>query len=76
VDDDVFFVPDHARAVVMIGHHAVIHAECQDEERIQQLIAHMDKAGFELPTEPPDATFIWPDWMPPPEDVQDPPDSP
>jgi hypothetical protein len=61
---DLYFVPDHRRQIVWAGHHDAIHVECADEARILELVRHMDGAGYALPTEPPDATFKWPAWMP------------
>ena len=61
---DLYFVPDHGRQIVWAGHHDAIHVECADEARILELIRHMEGAGYALPTEPPDATFRWPAWMP------------
>ena len=61
---DLYFVPDHGRQIVWAGHHDVIHVECADEARIQDLVRHMDAAGFALPTEPPDVASKWPAWMP------------
>jgi hypothetical protein len=29
-----------------------------------EFVRHMERAGYALPTEPPDATFRWPTWMP------------
>lgn len=63
-DDDLFFVPDHGRQVVQTDHHDVIHAECETEERVRELVEHMTAAGYPPPTEPPDETFRWPHWMP------------
>jgi hypothetical protein len=65
---DFYFVPDHGRQIVWAGHHDAIHVTCPDEARILELVRHMEGAGYTLPTEPPDATFKWPAWMP-----QDPP---
>jgi hypothetical protein len=62
-DDDLFFVPDHARQLLQTDHHDVIHAECRSEERVLELVAHMAAAGYELPAEPPDWTFKRPAWM-------------
>jgi hypothetical protein len=61
---DLYFVPDHGRQILWAGHHDAIHVECADEARILELVGHMEGAGFALPTEPPDATFGWPAWMP------------
>jgi hypothetical protein len=61
---DLYFVPDHGRQIAWAGHHDTIHAQCADEGRILELVRHMDGAGYALPTEPPDATFKWPAWMP------------
>jgi hypothetical protein len=63
VDDDLFFIPDHGRQLLQTDHHDVIHVECGSEERVQTLVGHMAKAGYELPSEPPDWTFKRPNWM-------------
>jgi hypothetical protein len=63
VDDDLYFVPNHGRQVLQTDHHGVIHARCRSEARVLELVAHMKEQGYELPTEPPDATFRWPAWM-------------
>ena len=63
VDDDLFFLPDHARQLLQTDHHDVIHAECRSGERVAELVAHMAAAGYELPAEPPDETFKRPAWM-------------
>jgi hypothetical protein len=63
VDDDLFFVPDHGRQLLQTDHHDVIHVECLSEEQVQRLVGQMAQAGYELPREPPDATFKWPAWM-------------
>lgn len=66
---DLYFLPDHGRQIVWAGHHDAIYVECADEARMLEFVRHMDRAGFSLPTEPPDATFKWQAWMshPPPE---------
>jgi hypothetical protein len=61
--DDLFFVPDHARQIVRTDHHDVLHAECGSDGRIGELVGHMATAGYDLPAEPPDWTFIRPAWM-------------
>jgi hypothetical protein len=63
VDDDLYFIPDHGRQIVQTDHHDVVHVECLEENRIQEFVEHMAGAGYELPTELPDQTFIWPYWM-------------
>ncbi len=63
VDDDLFFVPDHARQFLQTDHHGVVHAECRSEGRILELVEHMVAKGYELPAELPDATFRRPAWM-------------
>jgi hypothetical protein len=63
VDDDLFFIPDHAGQLLQTDHHDVIHAECRSEERVLALVAHMAAEDYELPAEPPDWTFRRPDWM-------------
>jgi hypothetical protein len=62
-DDDLYFIPDHARQIVQTDHHDVIHVECADEGRALEFVQSMSKAGYELPTEPPDETFRRPAWM-------------
>jgi hypothetical protein len=63
VDDDLYVIPQHGRQIVQTDNHGVVHATCQDEQRIRELVAHMDGAGYELPTELPDGTFKSPSWM-------------
>jgi hypothetical protein len=63
-DDDLFFIPDHGRQVIQTDHHDVIHVECADEGRVLEFVSHLESAGYLLPVEPPDATFLWPRWMP------------
>jgi hypothetical protein len=63
VDDDLFFLPEHAQQLVQTDHHGVIHAECKSEGRILRLVEHMAAEGYDLPANPPDATFRWPAWM-------------
>lgn len=63
VDDDLFFIPEHARQMLQTDHHNVIHAECRFPECVRKLVAHMATEGYQLPTEPPDWTFKRPAWM-------------
>lgn len=65
---DLFFVPDHGRQIVMVGHHDAVDVECKDETRVLELVRHLAEAGYTLPTEPPDATFKWQPWMRPDSD--------
>lgn len=62
-DDDVFFVPDHGRQLLQTDHHDVVHLKCRTENRVLEVVAGMKEAGYELPTVPPDETFIRPSWM-------------
>lgn len=64
-DDDVYFVPSHGRQILRTDHHGVIHVECESENRVLELVAHMADAGYALPTELPDWTFKRPAWMDP-----------
>ena len=57
VDDDLFFVPDHARQLIQTDHHNVVHVECGSNEQVLELVEHMAAEGYELPTELPDETF-------------------
>lgn len=61
--DDLHFVPNHGRQLLQTDHHNVIHVVCESEKRVQQLVAHMNAAGYELPRELPDETFKRPTWM-------------
>ncbi len=61
--DDVLVVPDHARQIVRTDHHDVVHVYFADESRVASFVECMAEAGYELPTELPDETFIRPDWM-------------
>ncbi len=63
VDDDLYFVPDHGRQSIQTDHHDVVHVECATEARVREFVAHMAKAGYALPTEPPDETFKRQSWM-------------
>ena len=51
---------------LVCGRRPVLHVRCADEARVLELVKHMEQEGYPLPTEPPDATFIWPAWMPQP----------
>jgi hypothetical protein len=62
-EDDLFFIPNHGHQLLQTDHHDVVHVGCKSEERISDLISHMSRSGYELPTELPDETFKWPSWM-------------
>ncbi|MFT3878919.1 MAG: hypothetical protein QM703_04575 [Gemmatales bacterium] len=62
-NDDLYFVPDHGQQLVQLNHHKVIHVECTSEDRMILLVSQMLEAGYKLPTNPPDWTFIRPAWM-------------
>jgi hypothetical protein len=61
--DDLFFVPDHGQQILQTDHHDVVHVSCTLSERMMNFVSDMSAAGYELPTELPDATFKRPDWM-------------
>jgi hypothetical protein len=63
VDDDVCLIPDHARYIIRLSHHAVVHVECREPGLVGPLVAHMEAEGYPLPTEVPDPTFKIPPWM-------------
>lgn len=56
--DDLWFVPDHCQQVVRTDHHGAVHAECRDEGRMRVLVEHMERAGYPLPSELPDAPAV------------------
>lgn len=64
-EDDLCFVPDHGRQLVTTDHHGVVHVECDGIDRMLDFVEDMTEAGYGLPTEPPDWTFKWPEWMGP-----------
>jgi hypothetical protein len=53
VDDDLYFIPENGRQLVMTDHHGVIHVECKEQDRIDNFAQHMSSSGYELPTELP-----------------------
>jgi len=63
IDDDVCLVPDHARYLIRLSHHGVVHVECRDPSLVGPLVTHMLAEGYPLPTEVPDETFKTPRWM-------------
>jgi hypothetical protein len=65
IGEDTYVIPDHGRAFLKVSHHDVVHATVRSEADIDGCVATMSQAGFELPVDPPDATFKRPTWMPP-----------
>lgn len=63
--DDLYFIPEHGQQIIQTDHHEVVHVACREEPRIGQLVSHMSRQGYDLPTEPPDWTFRWPTWLGP-----------
>lgn len=63
VGEDLYVVPDHARQIIQTDHHDVVHASFADPEDVEHWISKMSEEGFDLPDEPPDATFKRPAWM-------------
>ena len=48
VTDDLYFLPDHGRQLLMASHHDVVHVHCRSEERMWAFEDHMDAAGYDL----------------------------
>lgn len=63
VGEDLYVVPDHARQIIQTDHHDVVHASFADPDDLERWISKMSEEGFDLPDEPPDATFKRPAWM-------------
>jgi hypothetical protein len=63
VGEDLYVVPDHARTIVKVSHHNVVEADFRDARAMEGWVSEMEKRGYPLPSEPPDATFKRPDWM-------------
>jgi hypothetical protein len=63
VADDLYVVPDHARYIFQTDHHNVVHVSFRNAAEIDEWVAEMERRGFPLPEELPDATFKEPDWM-------------
>jgi hypothetical protein len=64
VGEDLYIVPDHARQILQTDHHDVIHVDFRDANDVDRWVAAMADEGFDLPDDPPDATFERPPWMP------------
>ena len=63
VVEDVYVVPDHARQILKTDHHGVVHVDFGDPGDVDRWVSKMSESGFDLPNEPPDATFKRPTWM-------------
>jgi hypothetical protein len=63
VGEDLYVVPDHARAFLQTDHHEVIHVVCRDAGDVQRWVEGMERDGFPLPDAVPDSTFKIPCWM-------------
>lgn len=64
IGEDTYVIPDHGGGFLKVSHHEVVHASVRSEVEINQWVKSMSKAGFDLPADPPDATFKRPTWMP------------
>jgi hypothetical protein len=65
VTDDVFVVPEHGRQLLWIDHAEAVFVLFRDAAAVESFVAAMAAAGFPLPSEPPNTSFAWPDWMGP-----------
>jgi len=63
VGEDLYVVPNHARHVLKVSHHDVIHAHFRFEEDLERYVKGMDAREFALPESVPDRTFKQPSWM-------------
>jgi hypothetical protein len=63
VGEDLYVVPDHARQILQTDHHEVVHASFAVPSDLERWVSKMSEEGFDLPHEPPDATFNRPAWM-------------
>jgi len=63
VTDNICFIPDHGRQIVQLDHHHVIHVQYSHEAEAVNFGQYMAALGYDLPTDPPDPTFIRPYWM-------------
>jgi hypothetical protein len=64
VSEDIYFIPDHGRAIVTVDHHDVVWVSFRHESDLSPFIVRMHAAEFELPTKVPDSSFKHPSWMP------------
>jgi hypothetical protein len=63
VGEDLYVVPDHGTHLLQTDHHGVIHVSFRTEESVNHCVEEMERRGFPLPDEVPDATFKPPRWM-------------
>jgi hypothetical protein len=63
VGEDLYVVPDHARAFLQTDHHEVIHVVCREAGDVQRWIKGMEHEGFLLPDAVSDATLKIPSWI-------------
>jgi hypothetical protein len=54
---DTIVIPETGNAVLYFEHHNVVWGTFRDQAGFDAVVAAMDRAGYPLPTEPPDATF-------------------
>jgi hypothetical protein len=65
VTDDVFVVPEHGRQIHWVDHDEAVFVLFRDAAAVESFVAAIAAAGFPLPSEPPNTSFAWPDWMGP-----------
>lgn len=60
---DTIVIPENGSAILYFEHHHVVWVALRDQTSLDAVIAAMDRAGYPLPTEPPDDTFKPVPWM-------------
>ena len=63
VGEDLYVVPDHARQILQTDHHDVVHVSFSAGAELERWVSKMAEEEFDLPNDPPDATFKRPAWM-------------
>jgi len=63
VSEDLYVVPNHGRHLLQTDHHGVFHVCFRTEDSLDRCVEEMERRGFPLPGEVPDATFKQPGWM-------------
>lgn len=61
--EDLYVLPSHGTGFLRFSHHDVVHVSCAASQGIDSVVNAMSAAGYELPDEPPEATFKQPAWM-------------